>query len=137
MEGEGASSAVLEEQGLRTRTEAGLFRSKPWQQISACSSQNSCARGLGQGRKVLLGSQLQALLYYIFKQHLSVKPSVHLHSTAKQTKPVPDLPVWLQTTFLLTSPSQTEVVFNSLGAGGAKSLLVSFRGESIGEIDYD
>lgn len=96
---------------------------------------------LGKAGHGVAGLPALGLLYYIFKQHLSVKPSVHLHSTAKKTKQVPDLPAWLHTTFLLTSPSQTEVVFNSLGGWGGggetNSLLVSFRGESIEDIDYD
>lgn len=122
--------AVLEEHSLHTRTGAGLFRSKPWQHMSALQlSEQLCEGPWARPAAVLLGSQLWALLYFIFKQHLSVKPSVHLHSTAKKTKQVPDLPAWLQTTFLLTSPSQTEVLFNSFGGGGTNSLLVSFRGE--------
>lgn len=75
-----------------------------------------------------LDSLLWALLYYIFKQHLSVKPSVHLHSTAKKTKQLPDLPAWLQTAFPLTTPSQGEAVFGSLKKGEKISLLV-LRGD--------
>lgn len=63
-----------------------------------------------------LDSLLRALLYYIFKQHLSAKPSVHLHSTAKKTKQLPDLPVCLQTTFFCPSPSQPE--FPEFKGGG-------------------
>ena len=61
-----------------------------------------------------LDSLLWALLYYIFKQHLSVKPSVHLHSTAKKTEQLPDLPERLQTIFPPHPPPPDQVVFNSL-----------------------
>lgn len=77
-----------------------------------------------------LDSLLWVLLYYIFKQHLSVKPSVHLHSTAKKTKQLPDLPVRLQdnhSTYLL---SQSEAVFNSLKRKKKICLLV-LRGKAL------
>lgn len=94
---------------IYTWTGRGLFRFKPRQQIVAMQLPEQLYRGiLGKASNGGPDSLLWALLYYIFKQHLSIKPSVHLHSAAKKTEQLPDLPEWLQTTFPLPSPSQTK-----------------------------
>lgn len=106
------SNAVLEEHNLHTRTGIGLFRSKPWQQILALQlSEQLYQEALGKARNGVPGLLTLGSVVLYLQRQLSVKPSVHLHSTAKKTKQLPDLLVWLQTTPHLSCPSKTEVVF--------------------------